>query len=846
LYLARNAESRWHTLARLRSFAAEHTHPSDPGAFMPNPQQLIRAACRRALAPSALAVQIAFAPFAVAKSADSGSEGAPSTDALQEVIVTARRSAENLQTTPISITALTAEDISQRGLNNVLDVAAGTPSLTLMPGGNYSGKSALTYIRGVGQDQFTFAFEPGVGFYVDDVYYGTVYGSIFGLADISNIQVLRGPQGTLFGKNNEGGAVLLYTPEPKGDDSGAVEVGYGSYHREFVKGSFDVPLLSDRLSLRVSGATNNTDGYVKRIDFACVNPALAGNLRPATTAAGCQVGTEGGENESSLRAALKWRATDNLTFVLRGELFDDRSEAGAVTTLVQNPPPPGSPTDLYNQLFALPMVGLAISSPAFTTQDPFKSYSSYTNPGTGYTVAPINHEFFRSLALTTEWDSPAGVRVKNIVAYQKYRSEFANTDGTPLPTFLEDNILTHRQFSEELQFSGKLFSDRLEWIAGGYYYGAFGIYGGHIELPTQIVVGPGVLPFAPAGAWGLNFDINDPTSEHTSSGFLHGVYHVTKALSVELGARYSTEQKDQFFNHTYTATVPLNVLLPPGSPAYPPGAGGSTSLSRTDPKLAIQYQWTPDLMTYVQVSTGYKTGGINPKPVLASDIVGFRPEHLTAYEIGLKSEWFNHHLMLDTAAYLSDYRDLQLSEFLPPPEGDGGTIVVNTGHARISGFELDLRAKPVAGLAIDASLSYLNYTTLSLGSAGGQVGGPTLTTRPPYVPRWKGSIGPQYTRSLGGAGSLIARVDWSYQSLVYFDLANTSAGAQPGYGLLNTRLQWDDAQGKWSAALEVRNATDKLYYGFKIPTLNGDGSLFNVIGTPGLPRTEFFTLSRRF
>jgi iron complex outermembrane receptor protein len=140
----------------------------------------------------------------------------------------------------------------------------------------------------------------------------------------------------------------------------------------------------------------------------------------------------------------------------------------------------------------------------------------------------------------------------------------------------------------------------------------------------------------------------------------------------------------------------------------------------------------------------------------------------------------------------------------------------------------------------------LNYRTLSLGAAAGQVGGPTLTSRPPYIPRWKGSIGPQYTLPLGAAGSLMARVDWSYQSLVYFDLANTPAGAQPAYGLINARIQWDDADSKWSAALEVRNAADKLYYSFKTATLNADGSLFNVVGIPGLPRTEFFTLSRKF
>jgi iron complex outermembrane receptor protein len=188
---------------------------------------------------------------------------------IAEIVVNARRKAESLESTPVSVTALIASDMEMRGLTNILDVAQSAPNLTIMPGGNYSGKSALAYIRGVGQDQFTYAFEPGVGFYVDDVYYGSVYGSIFDLADISNVQVLRGPQGTLFGKNNEGGAILLYTHKPAGDGGSEVKVGYGSYDRRFVKASLDISIVPDTLALRIGAASNDMDGYVDRIDYAC-------------------------------------------------------------------------------------------------------------------------------------------------------------------------------------------------------------------------------------------------------------------------------------------------------------------------------------------------------------------------------------------------------------------------------------------------------------------------------------------------------------------------------------------------------------------------------------------------
>lgn len=805
---------------------------------------------RFSLIAATVAAQLAAAQLVLAQ--DGGGKSPLGTELrgkapqLSEIIVTARRTAENLQTTPISITALSAADIEQHGFTSVVDVAQAAPSVTIMPGGNYSGDSALTYIRGVGQDQFTYAFDPGVGFYIDDVYFGSVYGSIFDLGDISNIQVLRGPQGTLFGQNNEGGAILLYTPEPKGDDSGTIQFGYGSFRREFVKADFDVPLIPHKLALSVSGGMNEMNGYVTRVDFACAHPAAAGNLQPSTTEAGCIVGSEGGLNDVLLHTALKWWVNDNMTIIVRGELDDDRDEAGAEDTLIQNPPEPGSQAAQYDQYVAIPTYGISAASPLFATSNPYTSYSTYREPNTGFTAPPVDDLLFRYISGTLDWRTPAGVHVKDIVAYQKYESEFVSTDGTPLASeYLEDNKLYYRQFTEELQLSGKLLNDRLEWLAGAYYFSSWGLYGGHIELPNTNIVPPGTPGFPPGGYWGLNFNTDDPTNDWSRSGFLHFVYHATSKLSVELGARYSTDRKSQWFNDTLTATVPSDRLLPPG-PEYPPGTGGRASMSHTDPKLALQYQWTPDLMTYAQVGTGYKTGGLNPKPVLITDIKPFLPEHLTAYEVGVKSEWLQHRLMLNADTYLSDYKDIQLSEFLPPPLGDGGTVVVNAARARIEGVELDMRGRLFSGFEMDGGMSFLNYKTLELGAPSADLSGMTLSTRPQYIPRWQGSFGAQYTLHFGAGGDVTARADWSYRSRIYYDLANTSAGAQGGYGILNTRLGWDDAAGKWSAALEISNATDKLYYYAKGTEQNTDGTIFAVGGTPALPRTEFFTVTRKF
>jgi len=202
---------------------------------------------------------------------------APSADeGLSEIIVTARFKSENLQTAPIAITAVSAEQINARGYVNVADVAHAAPNVNIEPAGSGFGKSAFVSVRGVGQNDFKYTFEPGVGFYIDDVYFGTVFGSVFDLSDIDSVEILRGPQGTLFGKNTEGGAVRIFTKKPMGNDTGYLEAGYGSFSRVKLRGAYDFALIPDRLFVRVSAGSNHSTGYMDVLDFACANPGLAG------------------------------------------------------------------------------------------------------------------------------------------------------------------------------------------------------------------------------------------------------------------------------------------------------------------------------------------------------------------------------------------------------------------------------------------------------------------------------------------------------------------------------------------------------------------------------------------
>src|SRR5262249_26993593 len=241
---------------------------------------------------------------------------AASTGGLEEVVVTARFREENLQQTPIAITAITAEDVEQRGFTTTSDIAYSVPNASFRPAQAAFGNTQTAYIRGIGQNDFDFAFEPGVGIYVDDVYYPTTMSSQFDLLDLERVEVLRGPQGTLFGRGSIGGAIRYVSKQPKGDNSGYAEVTVGEYHRVDVRAGYDFSIIEDKVFVRITGVSRKEDGYQKDIDFACKYPQLAGNLPKLVqnANAGCLIGTLGGTDVSGARAQLRFVATDDLSF----------------------------------------------------------------------------------------------------------------------------------------------------------------------------------------------------------------------------------------------------------------------------------------------------------------------------------------------------------------------------------------------------------------------------------------------------------------------------------------------------------------------------------------------------
>ncbi len=798
-------------------------------------------------------------PYAHAGEEDSTTKS----DQVQEVVVTAQFRAERLQDTPISITTVTAAALENRGQSSVDQIAAEAPNVTLRPGANTFGNGMTASIRGVGQFDSSPALEPGVGMYVDDVYYPSLTGANFSLLDLDRVEVLRGPQGTLSGKNSIGGAVKLYSQKPEGH-GGYIEVTYGGYRRTDVRAAGDFTLVPDHLFVRISGVSRSQDGYVDRVDYACAHP---GTVYPDTgvplpslqTSGGCKLGGEGGKAYTGGRAALRWLASDALEFNLALDVVNDNSQRQPDVLLQYVPTSAAEDTliRVLNSPDGNPAHGFTPSK--FIPSNPYTSYTSLYIPGGTYQSVPVfppyNKSPFvapdeasyhgRGASFTADWNITESLSLKSISAYRDYNSISSfKDDGTPLIIGMGVLNFQHHHWTQELRLNGSAFNKAIDYTVGGFYLDQQTIMSQRSDLSYS-------LPeFA--------FQARDTLPAHTKAGFLHGVWHATDRLNLALGYRYTQEDKDLSYKRFSPDSAPppwtLDVLgLTPLNSQVGTYAG-----SRSDYRASLDYRWTPNFMTYAQFSTGFKGGGVNPRPVTANQVRPFRAETLQAYEIGAKSELWDRRVRLNAALFYSKYKDIQLTLLGCPQLGDPpGTpcfLPANAGDADVKGAEVEIEARPFRGLILDASASYLNfeYTHIDpmarFGPPDPVTGvAPEIGITPgmisPYTPRHKGSVGVQYEIPLGESGSIAPRVDAEYTSEYFSNAVNSVYNEVHGYALMNGHLLWFSPGEIWQASFEVSNLTNRLYYYSKLDFTAQYGT---TIGQVGMPRTWSLTLKRNF
>jgi len=728
---------------------------------------------------------------------------------LEEVVVSAQYREERLQETPLSISAFTAENLEARNLSDVTQLDAMVPNAVISPLGAGYGSTIAAFIRGIGLGDNSLSFEPGVPIYVDDVYMGRPQGTILDLLDLERVEVLRGPQGALFGKNAVGGAVRMISKKPKGDGSGYIEAGTGSFDRIDIRGSWDVSIVPDRLFARFSASSKKKDGYFDLLDYECVNgPGSLGNggttglpaqgvlpikLRSQTgptDSRGCVVDHLGGENVQSARAAFRFLATDALEVNLIGDYTYQNQQGPADKYTFIN----GAfgTTATWNQNVGIPVFGLPYDG-RFVTNDPYSGYGTFgIDPLTGRDIPNVNKVSHYGVSGTVEWKINDTMALKSITAYRNFENSFGrDSDGSPLPVNPTWDTTTHDQFTEEVQLTGSSFTNKLDWAAGAFYYDATDGNSGFVTLYPYLV---------------QMQDTNDVQDTKNWAVFAHGIYHWTDKLSTTVGVRYTDDKKDvTIYRRNFDGTVPIDNA---------PLSFGST---RTSPKVGIDYKWSDELMTYALYSVGFRGGGFGPRPSNALQLASFQPEDLDNYEIGVKSEWFDRRLRLNGDVFYSLYTNQQIGvqDCLPcTPVRVPWFRTINAGKSRIAGVEMELNAAPTDKWSVEASLGYINYL---LTDFEGITLRPYLPDGSRYypnrTPKWNYGLGTQYQISLGSAGSLRPRIDWTHQSKIYF---NNSAGFQDGYGLLSARITWDSPDDKWSASLFGTNLTDEEYFDGKL------------------------------
>ncbi len=853
---------------------------------------------------SSLAIVCSLAAPAYAQNEAAASDDETSRNEV--ITVTAQFREQNLQDTPIAITAMNAEMLEARGQTNIAEVAANAPNVSLTPQPQNGGTGLIAYIRGVGQTDFNYALDPGVGIYIDDVFIPTLSSSLLELMDLDRIEILRGPQGTLAGKNSIGGAIKLFSAEPRGDGSGSLMVTYGSFDRVEVRGMADFA-VNDQLAVRISGIAKGRDGYVDLLDYGVAHPN--GNVR-ANNARGAYpvVGTQGGQGIIAGRLALKWEPTDTVEFNISGDYTRERSEPQPTVLLAAGLPQSATnPVFTPNTVAGGPFAGLAqgagpgqppwllgkdgtaipidcrfvpagpyscdtLSSSVYGGDRRYISYANFLDETAPTTQAPfkpyaaLQNQDFNGWGIMYDVtiELADNLELFNVGSWREYTTKFGqDQDASPVPVAQLDNRLDHRAWSQELRLNGEFGDGLVEYTVGGFYMDQDGSYTARVDLNYA----------------GIDFIHGPDTTPSTSYAlFANATIYPVENWSISGGLRRSWDEKTYtYFRRNPDGTVPGPCEFFLGLPVAAPGPttlgnspncllvgifdlAGEFEGKRWDWRVVTDYRFSDEFLLYASIATGYKGGGVNPRPFFGpstgecppfsfnpdgtvipappcNQIKPFNPETLTTYEVGFKSDFLDRRVRLNGAVFYNDYADIifQLSACPSSP----CLRPTNVGKAKVKGFELETTIYPVDNLTIDGSLSYIdvNYDDASVAPAG-LTGDETF----PYTPDWTYSFGIQYDHDVG-PGTAIFRFDGSYRSEIFTETTNSSWSRIPGRFLGNARIGYRTADEDWEIALEVQNVFDKYYF-HSISDVSR--SLGLVTAVPGLPRTWAVSIKRNF
>lgn len=686
--------------------------------------------------------------------------------AMMEVIqVTARKREESLQEAPISLTAFSGDGLEARGIENISEVGSITPNLTYQNNPSVGGSSsvATVYIRGVGQRDFLGTIDNGVGFYIDDVYIARTVGATVDLLDVDRIEVLRGPQGTLFGRNNVGGAIALYSKKPTEGFEGYVDATVGTDAMAKLKVSVN-GTITDGLYGNFSALNATQDGYVKR-------PA-GGDL--------------GDDDKLAFRGGLLWEASDDVEVNLTLDYSTEDENGPAFQLTDSGTKVDGSFAGFYNNV----LQGENCAFPGgFTSNDPICYNNQYVSEGENLGTAPafsMTDTWGANLRVT--WDINEDLQLKSITAYRDLAAEFSkDSDGSPLKVVHFSDTFDSSQFSQELQLSGNSQDDKLKWIVGLYYFDEEGN-------------NRNILDFAIA-----NFDSDNDFTTTSSALFAQGTYNLTEKLELTMGLRYTDEEKT--FDPVQVV-LSSNIGIPAGTPILPLGLNKQDT-QETTPMVNLAYKANDELMVYSTYSEGFRSGGFVQRifPPL-SVVPSFGPEYVEAYELGFKYDNNEFPFTVNGATFLMDYTDIQVRTQSP---GFVGFFESNVGNAEISGFELESKLAFADYWFIEAAVGYTDAKYTSIDVEPPLIAVVTTDSKFDHVPEWSASVSLARDFELDNGSLITTRVSGNYQT-EYFNNPDNSAGIiTPELSLWDLTVLWHSPDEIYGVDFGVKNMTDEKY-----------------------------------
>jgi iron complex outermembrane receptor protein len=642
---------------------------------------------RRPLASTLLTAVGAYALLAAIATpslaqTDSTPTASASSDTLETVVVTARRRSESVQKTPVSVSAIPPSQLEGAAAPNIEDLESAAPNVVIDTVAAGPMAAAIS-IRGISFEDIEKSFDPAVGVLIDGVYLGTNTGQLLDFFDFASVEVLRGPQGTLFGRNTTAGVINIQRTRPTGMFGGKIQTVFGNYGRQEIRGVVNTALIQDRLALKVFGSSTANDGFYRNVTRSTREP-------------------EG--KYQSYGATLLFTPNDAFDYSLTIEHQKDRGHTAAA--------PLSNSTDLICNAVVAGLFGAPVLPSNQCGRNNDKDmYTSFSNKTGAYS--------YDVDAVTGQGNWKLGkVSLASVTGFRRSKEDVnQDFDSTSINFFDTRRQQKYKQFSQELRASGDL-TDQVNYVVGGYYFES--------SYDLNQTTNYGILFQGLIGAPARGFQTVHHKSKSTAI-FADVDYKFAKDWRLSVGGRYTkdTKQIDNSFNV-------FNIKA-------------KDSWSEFTPKVSIDYQVNDGVLAYASYSKGYRSGGFNGRgSTPASAALPYNPEKVQSYEAGIKTEWLDNRLILNLAAFETKYDDKQEEVVRQVPVFGQETVVVNAAAATIKGLELELVAAPTKGLTLYGNLGLLDASYDSFLSRSGanviDVSGRNLRR----TPKVTGAIGGDY------------------------------------------------------------------------------------------------------